>query len=205
MGGEYKLIETKKELDFYIKADRIMNTGSVKIPFIHNLFYPNYRLRFLKLLRKCEYYSRHNPLLFNYYYLAFWRLSHKLGFSIDLNVFGYGLIIPHYGTIVVGGGNKIGNYCVLHTSTCITAGRKKIGDGFYVSTGAKVIKDIECGDGVSVAANSVLLNSVEENDVLVGGTPARIIKKSEKWWIRDGDKYSQRVKMVEDLKKEMQI
>lgn len=58
----------------------------------------------------------------------------KLGFTIAENVFGYGLVIPHYGTIVVGSGNRIGNYAVLHTSTCITAGKKNIGDGLYLST-----------------------------------------------------------------------
>lgn len=63
----------------------------------------------------------------------------KLGFTISENVFGYGLVIPNYGTIVVGSGNQIGNYSVLHTSTCISAGRKRIGDGLYLSTGAKVL------------------------------------------------------------------
>lgn len=64
-------------------------------------------------------------------------LGIKLGFTIPINVFGYGLVIPHYGTIVVGAGNTIGNYAVLHTSTCITAGNKIIGDALYLSTGAK--------------------------------------------------------------------
>lgn len=67
----------------------------------------------------------------------------KLGFTIAENVFGYGLVIPHYGTIVVGSGNRIGNYAVLHTSTCITAGKKNIGDGLYLSTGAKVLRDVQ--------------------------------------------------------------
>ena len=101
------MIKTKKELKFYIKADRIMNSGNKKNSFIHNLLYPNYLLKFLKLLRICEYWSRHNPIIFNYYYMRYYRLSLKLGFSIPLNVFGYGLVIPHYGTIVVGGVIKL--------------------------------------------------------------------------------------------------
>ena len=192
---------SKKEMRFYIKADLIMNTGCDKIPFFRNLFYPNYILRYLFLLRKCEYYQYHNQIIFNYYYYRFWRLGRKLGFSINLNVFGYGLVIPHYGTIVVGGGNKIGNYCVLHTSTCITAGSKIIGDAFYVSTGAKVIKNINLPDGISVAPNSVVSHSVQENDVLLAGAPAKIIKESLKWYIRDGEKYTNRVAKVEELKK----
>lgn len=57
----------------------------------------------------------------------FFRLSRKLGFSIGYDVFDYGLVIPHYGTIVVGNTNRIGPYAVLHTSTCITDTGRRIG------------------------------------------------------------------------------
>lgn len=89
----------------------------------------------------------------------------KLGFSIARNVFGYGLVIPHYGTIVVGSGNIIGNYCVLHTSTCITAGNKRIGNGFYCSTGAKILDDVVIGDNVTVGANAVVNKNVDGNSL----------------------------------------
>lgn len=199
------MITSKRELEFYILADRIMNTGKESISRIRNVFYPNFILQFLFLLRKSEYYSKHNPILFHYYYLRFWRLSRKLGFSIALNVFDYGLVIPHYGTIVVGGGNQIGCYCVLHTSTCITAGSKKNGVGFYLSTGAKVIKNIVVSDGITVASNSVLRSDIMQSDTLVCGVPAVAIKKSDKWWVRDGEKYCVRVQMVENLKERMRI
>lgn len=191
---------TKQQLLFYIKADRIMNTGTNKKSFFKSLFYPNYILKYLELLRKCEYWQSHNPVIFNYYYMRYLKLGCKLGITIDLNVFGYGLVIPHHGTIVVGGGNKIGNYCVLHTSVCITAGMKTIGNGFYVSTGAKILKDITVSDNVSVAANSVLRNSVEQSNLLVGGIPAKIIKSTEAWYIRDGEKYYKRVEKVESMR-----
>lgn len=153
---------SKKELNFYIKADRIMNTGNDKIPFLKNLFYPNYTLKYLFLLRKCEYYQSHNPIIFNYYYYRFWRMGRKLNISINLGVFG---------------------------------------DAFYVSTGAKIIKNITLSDGISVGANSVVCHSIEESDVLLAGTPAKIVKPSLKWYIRDGEKYQNRVARVEQLKK----
>ena len=53
--------------------------------------------------------------------------------------FGYGLVIPHYGTIVVNGGVRAGNYCVLHTSTCIGGSDKVIGGGLYLAAGAKKV------------------------------------------------------------------
>lgn len=53
-------------------------------------------------------------------------LGYRTGFSFELNVLGYSITIPRHGTIVIGGGNHIGHFCVLHTSTCITAGNKSI-------------------------------------------------------------------------------
>lgn len=119
------MINTKKELKFYIKADLMMNRGAFDVGFkqrIVNFFSPDYVIHFLKVLRKSEYYYNKNKFLSKYYKWKKHKLELKLGFSIGSGVFGYGLTIPHYGTIVVGSGNKIGNYCVLHTGICITAG-----------------------------------------------------------------------------------
>lgn len=88
---------------------------------------------YLISMRKVDYYSNLGGYLLVINKIKFRRLSVKLGFSITPGVFGYGLILPHYGTIVVGPNNKIGNYAVLHTSTCITARSKSIGDNFYLS------------------------------------------------------------------------
>ena len=43
----------------------------------------------------------------------FFRFSRKLGFSIGYDACDYGLVIPHYGTIVVGNTYRIG-----HTQHC---------------------------------------------------------------------------------------
>ncbi len=131
------------------------------------------------------------------------RLGIKLGFSISRDVFDYGLVIPHYGTVVVGSGNSIGRYAVLHTATCITTGKKIIGDGFYLSTGAKVLKDVQIANNVSVGCNAVVYGDVESPDSFVAGNPASIIKHSQAWYIRDGEEYNRRVAACEDLKIKM--
>lgn len=141
-------------------------------------------------------------MLVNYRYK---KLGLELGFSISPNSFGYGLVIPHYGTIVVNGGCSFGNYCVLHTSTCIAGGDKTFGDGLYLSSGAKVTGKGDYGDAVSIAANSVA-NVPAPAHTLLAGMPAQI-KKTEYpfWYVRDGERFIQRVKMVEELKKQMSI
>ena len=140
-----------------------------------------------------------------YYKIKYSKLSKKLGFSIGYNTFGYGLVIPHYGTIVVGGSNNCGNYCVLHTSTCITDNGKTIGNAFYLSTGAKITSKIEIGDNVSVGANSVVNKSFTEGNIMIAGAPAIRIKPMEAWYIRDGKSYINKVKAVEKLKLEMNL
>lgn len=202
------MIRTKKELEFYIKADLMMRTGSFTRSLtqkIANIFAPDYIFEYIKASRKYSYYS-HHPMgekrLFSYFY-AFQRrrLGVKLGFSISFDEIGYGLHIPHYGTIVVGNGNQIGNYAVLHTSTCITAGNKVIGDSFYLSSGAKVVKDITIGDNISVGANSVVNQSFPDNG-MIAGSPAHWIKNSDAWYIRDGQEFSRRVMECENLRKQ---
>lgn len=123
------------------------------------------------------------------------KLEIKLGFSIAKNVFGYGLVIPHFGTIVVGSGNKVGNYAVLHTCICITAGKKHIGDGLYCSTGARLLNDISVGNNVTVGANAVLNSSVDSNSLVVGIPASR--KRDEDAWYK-GD-YLRRVHECEEL------
>lgn len=133
------------------------------------------------------------------------KISKKLGFSIGSDVFGYGLVIPHYGTIVVGGNNKCGNYCVLHTSTCITGNGKTIGDALYLSTGAKITSKITLGDNISVGANSVVNKSLPEGNVMIAGAPAKVIKPAEPWYIRDGKSFTDKVKAIEELRTKMKL
>lgn len=82
----------------------------------------------------------------------------QLGLSIGHNSLGYGVIIPHYGTIVVNGEAAIGNFAVLHSFTCI-AGKKTIGNYLYLSTGSQITGDIVLGDGVTVSALSLVNKS----------------------------------------------
>lgn len=130
------------------------------------------------------------------------RLSLKLGFSIGADVFGYGLVIPHYGTIVVGGKNRIGNYAVLHSSSCIVDRPSVIGDGLYMSVGGIITSQVELGNNVTVGANSTVNKSISTSNVLVVGSPAVIKKESEAWYIRDGEVFRKRVEAIEKMKDE---
>lgn len=120
-------------------------------------------------------------------------------------MFGYGLVIPHYGTIVVGDSNRCGNYCVLHTSTCISDNGKEIGDALYLATGAKMTSKCKIGDNVSVGSNSVVNKDFEDGNKMIAGAPARIIKDAEPWYVKDGSAYVSKVEKIEELRRKMKL
>lgn len=199
------MIRTKKELAFYIKADYMMNRGYFKPSLLirlRSIVFPDYIMEYLVHMRKADYYSHISgirKILGFYHRMKQRRIGLKLGFNIACDVCGYGLLIPHYGTIVVGGGNKIGNYAVIHTSTCITNGMKIIGDGLYVSTGAKLTTVEHLGNNVIVAANTVVTKSWDEDGILLVGMPA-CIKKNTNSWYSNNEYYSKCVRSIENLK-----
>lgn len=102
------MISSRKQLRFYLQADMMMNRGyfkeSLKKKLLH-LMAPDYIMEFLKAMRKVQYYShncQNGGILLIINKTRFFRLSRKLGFSIGYDACDYGLVIPHYGTIVVG-------------------------------------------------------------------------------------------------------
>ena len=208
-------IKTKKELKFVILADKIMNDiGDGFLGKIRKCLSPDYKCksRFLVEMRKVSYYRHQkgllSKLLLAFHYAKYEKLGIKLGFTIGSDALGYGVVIPHYGTIVVGNTNRIGNYAVLQTSVCISSNGKIIGDGLYMGTGAKITSKVKLGNNISVGANSLVNKDCEQDNVLLGGMPAKVIRQEETWYIRDsvgrtGNTYYQRVMKVEELKKKL--
>ena len=208
------MIKSRTELKFFIMADMMMNRGKFKWTLkdrLKHLLLPDYVMQYLKSMRWASYMTNNQPftpphlrLVGLYHQIRYRRLGVKLGFSIGSNAFGYGLVIPHYGTIVVGGSNRVGNYAVLHTSICITNNGKEIGDALYVATGAKITSKVTIGDNVSVGANSVVNKSFDSN-MMIAGTPATKIKDAVAWYIRDGESYHKKVQLTEELKRKLEL
>lgn len=193
-------IKNKKELKFYIMADMMMNRGCFKKSWkmrLRDLIVPDYVMDYLISMRKSSFYEK-TSIKGLYYRLRFRRLGRKLSFSIESDAFGYGLLIPHYGTIVVGI-NRIGNYAVLQTSTCISGNQKTIGNGLYLATGAKITAKVVLGDNVTIGANSVVNKSFPQGNVLLVGIPAEIKKESTAWYIGNSE-FSYKVHQIEELR-----
>lgn len=182
------MIQSRSDYLFYKKLD-IVALGIKRHSIgskIRTIFLPNRILRFQILMRRCEYYTNAKKGVLNKLILAFLRirydrLSLRLGFSIPLNVFGPGLSIAHYGTIVVSAYARVGANCRIHPSTCIGASggtnAPVIGDNVYIGPGAKIYGKIKLGNNIAVGANATVGDSFEEDNILIGGVPAKIIGK----------------------------
>lgn len=99
----------------------------------------------------------------------------KLGVSVPPGVFGPGLSIPHYGSVIVNNKARAGAFCRLHSSTNIgelNGHAPNIGNGVYIGPGAVVFGGVELGDNVVVGANAVVNKSIPSRCLAVGA-PAR--------------------------------
>lgn len=217
------LIKSKKELSFYIMADRMMNRGYFRrslLRIIYELFIPDVFMNYLEVMRKLQYYtpSCSSVSISNYFdnaktfirevRLLYYKkrfIQYKLGYSIGPYCFGYGLTIHHHGTITIGGNNRIGNYALINTSTCIIRNGSIIGNGLFMGAGAKIIKKVSLGDNVYIGANSVVNMSYDESNILIAGLPCKKIKKVDGAWYDSlyGGFWKERRDKVESLKEKM--
>ena len=92
---------------------------------------------------------------------------------------GGGLIVQHgYGTIIAP--RKIGKNCWVNQGVTIGYTNDDdcptLGDNVTVYAGAKILGDVHVGNNVVVAAKAVVVKDVEDN-CIVGGVPAKVIKR----------------------------
>ncbi|MFC5338945.1 serine O-acetyltransferase [Leucobacter denitrificans] len=139
------------------------------------------QLHYQRLLRRTEYWQVQDGIVARVLYV-YWRVllarqSQRLGLSIPPGVFGPGLSVAHYGSIVVNDKARFGANCRLHVNTSIGE-RHGIapqgGDDVYVAPGAVLYGDIRIGSGAVIGANAVVRADVPGN-VTVAGVPAKVI------------------------------
>ena len=181
------MITSKDDLKYYMARDKIaLRCEGKKRPKL----FSDEIWKFEILMRKTEYYtnmyrsSKKYYILHSYLYrFLYHKYSIKLGFSIPINVFGPGLSIAHYGTIVVNDTARIGKNCRIHAEVNIGAtngnsAAPQIGDNVFIGTGAKIIGDISVADDVAIGANAVVVKSITEKGVTYGGIPAKKISSN---------------------------
>ncbi len=94
---------------------------------------------------------------------------------------GQGVMIDHATSVVIGETAVIGDDCsLLHEVTLGGTGaahedrHPKVGRGVLIGAGAKVLGNIEIGDGARIAAGSVVLKPIPPG-CTVAGVPAKVV------------------------------
>ena len=182
------MISSKEDFKKYIEADRrALGIRDQGFGALRQLIAPNYIWTFQKRLRKLEYYGNCRKdflgrLYYNLLKIKHRKLALRLGFSIPENVFGPGLSIAHYGTIVVNSKARVGKNCRIHVCTNIGASggtfdAPVIGDNVYIAPGVKIYGNIQIANNIVIAANSSVNKSFQEENILIAGSPAKKIKQ----------------------------
>lgn len=181
------MIKSKADYKYYLERDRIalnVKSNTLKSKVI-GIISPNPIYTFQKRMRKLEFYTNCQNKGLNKIYVAylkykFKKISIKLGFSIPINVFGPGLSIVHYGTIVINKATKVGANCRMHA--CVNIGASggnpqapHLGDNIYIAPGAKIYGDISIASNTAIGANAVVNKTFEKENTVIAGIPAKVI------------------------------
>lgn len=177
-----RVIATRADLKFFLDAD-MYSSGVTKWSIVNRWSQPI--LHCQRLLRYVEYHEANpSPITMPYVLVLKWRLKRlllKLGFTIPRRVFGPGLSIAHYGTIVINPKAVVGRNCRLHAGITIGQlhGRScTIGDNVWIGPGAVIYGDVTIGDDVVIGANAVVGRDVESG-VTVAGVPAEVVSETD--------------------------
>ena len=83
---------------------------------------------------------------------------------------------------------------LVDDNTCINYHRTgvKIGNHVWLGMNALLLKDTQIGDNVIVAAGAVVTNKENKSNIVLGGNPAKIIKKGVNWERKIPQKTEQR-------------
>ncbi len=175
------MIQTRAELKEYLKYEKKLYPNTI-VDILTN-DQRTYNWKYIKYLRKCEYYynNRKKSMIAKIMYVWYRRkkniLGSRIGVEIWENSFGKGLVIHHNGSIVVNRECRIGENCELHGDNCLGnagygANVPTIGNNVNIGVGAKVIGKIVLGDNIKIGANAVVNKSFYESDITLVGIPA---------------------------------
>lgn len=142
--------------------------------------------KFQRRLRKTEFFKNTSngniikKLFYIFSMIRFHRLRVKYGFSIPLNVFGPGLSIAHFGSIVVNGNAKVGENCRIQDSVTIGATNGEsdapvIGNNVFIGSGARIIGKVNIASDIAIGANAVVVKDFNKSGITIGGVPAKKI------------------------------
>lgn len=106
------------------------------------------------------------------------RHSSRTGIEFLTPLLGGGVIMPHWGRIILNADRIGDNLYIFHNVTVgndYRSGKPTIGSNVFIGTGTVVLGQITVGDNVVIGACSFVNEDVPSNS-LVAGNPAKVVK-----------------------------
>ena len=180
------MITSKSELRYYLAEDARANEITPGIGYIVKLLYGNthaHVYRYLKSLRKYEYYYNTKSPLRYFYRFYNRRLGLRYNLGLFINTIGPGICLPHLEGGVVLNVKQMGKNCTVNID--VLCGNKNnqnniptIGDNVLICPGVKIIGKVKIGNNVTIGPNSVIVKDVPDNAVVVG-IPGKVLKTKQ--------------------------
>jgi serine O-acetyltransferase len=161
-----------------IKKDYLINQefrgGVLTKEFLHG-----YEWKYINLYRKFQ--ANQDNIWGKYYRWKMKKLENKTGFSFEDNItIGDGLIIGHWGKIVINGQVQFGNQMFITHGVTVgrdirgkRAGVPKFGDRVCIRTNSTIVGGIQIGNDVLIAPNTFVNFDVPDHSIVIGN-PAKI-------------------------------
>lgn len=182
MISEDKRIKTKAQLKEWLAEETGCYPSHGRY-HIHNAFLIGENAiirRYHILLRKTEYYmNTGKKLRASWCNMRLVKMQNIYGIHIPPNVCDRGLKIMHVGGIYLNSDDTVGKNCKFHVNTSLAGGRDgspTIGDGVVLGMNAIVVGKVFLADNIAVAAHSLVTKSFYEEDITIGGVPAKKLR-----------------------------
>jgi serine O-acetyltransferase len=143
-----------------------------------------------KQYRTLLFYRLALSMRFNILKWFFWQLYLRLSLVSGLEVLtpmlGGGVILPHWGRIILNAEEIGANLYCFHNVTVgndYRTGIPKIGNNVFIGTGSIILGKISIGDNVVIGAASFVNADIPSNS-LVAGNPAKVLKSISNDYIK---------------------
>lgn len=145
-------------------------------------FLKGYEWKYIVLYRKFQ--ANTHTVWRRYFAWKLKKLENKTGFSFEHNTsIGDGLIIGHWGKIVINGQVKFGNQMFITHGVTIgrdirgkRAGVPTFGDRVCIRSNSTVVGKVNIGNDVLIAPNTFVNFDVPDHSIVIGN-PAKIIHR----------------------------
>ena len=162
-----------------IQQDYSFNAGFRSCTALPKSFLKSKEWKYIKVYRKFQ--VNQGTIWGHFYKMKLHSMSQKTGIEFEFNTsIGAGLIIGHWGRIVINGTAKLGKGMMITHGVTIgrdVRGKRKgvptFGDGVCIRANSTVVGNVHIGNDVLIAPNTFVNFDVPDHSVVIGN-PATI-------------------------------